>query len=157
MHIDWQNLHFAAAPEAANEDSDGNGKGVKTGMILPFEPLNMSFSHMWYSVPMPKGTETPTQPAKEGGSIDRLYLLKVGLLFSTTNTQRYCDNLWGVIARTGTAKVLFICWCVRCCHAHGDNKAIGLRLHIVLDIGQTSVTATRPCDRVRAAPIALAC
>ncbi len=106
-------MHFAAAPEAANEDSDGNGKGVKTGMILPFEPLNMSFSHMWYSVPMPKGTEKPAQPAK-GGSIDRLYLLKVGLVFSTTNTNAILEKLqyfWGVIARTGTAKLLFNCWC----------------------------------------------
>ncbi len=28
-------------------------KGAAKGMVLPFRPLNMAFSHMYYSVDMP--------------------------------------------------------------------------------------------------------
>ena len=32
---------------------EGMGEDAK-GMVLPFKPLNITFSHMWYSVDFPK-------------------------------------------------------------------------------------------------------
>ena len=45
-------------------------------MVLPFEPLNISFLHLWYSVDLPSGMNAPSEASKDGGE-PRLYLLKV--------------------------------------------------------------------------------
>ena len=35
-------------------------KGAAKGMVLPFRPLNMAFSHMYYSVDMPSVSLRPS-------------------------------------------------------------------------------------------------
>ena len=70
---------FPAADPEATEDlkavSGKAGQQADRGMVLPFEPLAMSFSHMWYSVPMPAGMEPGPDATKDGGK-PRLHLLK---------------------------------------------------------------------------------
>lgn len=59
----------------AGAASDTNSE-QGAGMVLPFEPLAMSFTHLWYSVDLPAGAEPDPEVTKNGGKA-RLYLLKV--------------------------------------------------------------------------------
>jgi ABC-type multidrug transport system fused ATPase/permease subunit len=68
----------SAGPEASEDlkaISGKSGQQADRGMVLPFEPLAMSFSHMWYSVTMPAGMEPGPDATKDGGK-PRLHLLK---------------------------------------------------------------------------------
>lgn len=59
----------------AGAGSDFNSE-QGAGMVLPFEPLAMSFTHLWYSVDLPAGAKPDPEVTKNGGKA-RLYLLKV--------------------------------------------------------------------------------
>ncbi|KAK9816709.1 hypothetical protein WJX72_004056 [[Myrmecia] bisecta] len=67
-----------AAAESNPAESMRAIKGVKRegGMILPFQPLAMTFHDVWYSVDLPKGAQAAPSDQREGKGKPQLMLLK---------------------------------------------------------------------------------
>ena len=80
-------------------------KGAAKGMVLPFRPLNMAFSHMYYSVDMP-----PVRPRP-------LMHLLMSLSSSAYSTPARCR---GVCSRQLALHMLHMCRCHRLVSAYSN-------------------------------------